>query len=323
MPEPGTDETEVNPGAATEPSADPGLRDGPLAEASPPSDSGPADILGFTARELGPVETRAPGDLRPYRARWVWPPRFRDRATWQHLRQDIARHGVRTPLTILPDGDVIDGGHRLELARELGLASVPVRLVHVSLPLDDVERLRIETGAVWEAVARRQLDPTEIDATLLDLHRAWAEGEARPPQGTPDPRDPAAAAAPARKPTAGELAEHFGVSPRHVERVARVARLGSRTLHAQIRAGEMSVTEADRLLRRPSAPAPAAGQTDAHRTLDAAATSFVAHVAAMVAESATWPREGREGLAGVLGGIARDLEETSRLISDQGRPRRG
>lgn len=37
------------------------------------------------------------------------------------LRADIARHGVQVPIVVDEDGVVIDGHHRLEIARELGI----------------------------------------------------------------------------------------------------------------------------------------------------------------------------------------------------------
>ena len=49
------------------------------------------------------------------------------------LREDIAEHGIRTPLRILRNGWVIDGTHRFLIAQELGLERVPVQVVPLSL----------------------------------------------------------------------------------------------------------------------------------------------------------------------------------------------
>ena len=91
----------------------------------------PTDGLGLPAPL--PPETRALAALALYEPRFVWPPDFRATHEWRVLREDIAEHGIRTPLRILRNGWVIDGTHRFLIAQELGLERAPVQVVPLSL----------------------------------------------------------------------------------------------------------------------------------------------------------------------------------------------
>lgn len=44
------------------------------------------------------------------------------------LLGDIRRHGIREPLVLNEQGMILDGHHRLEVARILRMSSVPVRV---------------------------------------------------------------------------------------------------------------------------------------------------------------------------------------------------
>lgn len=76
----------------------------------------------------------------------------------QALRESIDRLGVLMPLLVYEDQDgvlwVIDGKHRLEIARELGLEWVPVEILYVEggLSAEDIELRAIEAN-----LERRQL----------------------------------------------------------------------------------------------------------------------------------------------------------------------
>ena len=134
------------------------------------------DELGLPA-PLSPA-TRALAELALYPPRFVWPPDFRGTHEWAVLREDVATHGIRTPLRILRNGWVIDGTHRFLIAQELQLERVPVQVVPLSLgrapaePLSDFDRLRIERTAVREAFGRRHLTRHQIDVLFLTLAEA-------------------------------------------------------------------------------------------------------------------------------------------------------
>lgn len=67
--------------------------------------------LVFIRREYPPTAGAVPGD-----------PKF------DALLESIRRNGIREPITLDPRGLVLDGHHRLEAARMLGMSSVPVRV---------------------------------------------------------------------------------------------------------------------------------------------------------------------------------------------------
>src|SRR3954454_8639725 len=80
-------------------------------------------------QELVPV-----GELRPHEQTALVP--TMDDRSFRAFRDDIERRGLLVPLDITRDGVVLDGVARLRAARDLGIASVPVRVVE---PDDDVE----------------------------------------------------------------------------------------------------------------------------------------------------------------------------------------
>ncbi len=56
---------------------------------------------------------------------------------------DVEQRGVVVPLDILADGTILDGRHRWQVARNLGLAEVPVRIVDPQDPVDFMVRAAI------------------------------------------------------------------------------------------------------------------------------------------------------------------------------------
>ena len=124
----------------------------------------PGDLLpepvwssGLPASLIGPVEWRPLAGLKPYAARFIEIPSFRGTPSWEMLRQLLKESGVRDPVLILPDGRVVDGVHRLELARLLGLPEVPVRVLALPEPSSDHERLQLETTRAALDAGRRRI----------------------------------------------------------------------------------------------------------------------------------------------------------------------
>jgi hypothetical protein len=186
--------------------------------------------------------------LSHYPYAWVWPPSFSHTWAHQELRRAIAMDGVQEPLVILPNGQVIDGGHRLDLARELGITEVPVHVVPVELPLDDDQRMLIEEWAAIRAIARRQLTQQQIIGLLMDLDEAVRQWDrervsrANLRRGTAPPR-------PVRLvERTQDLAELTGWSASLVKRLLAIARRGSSELAEQVRSGKRTVDEAHRAL---------------------------------------------------------------------------
>lgn len=73
---------------------------------------------------------------------------------------DVERRGVVTPLDVLVDGTILDGRHRWQVASNLGMTEVPVRIVEPADPVDFMVRA---------AVLRRHLTTAQRKALAASL----------------------------------------------------------------------------------------------------------------------------------------------------------
>jgi hypothetical protein len=202
------------------------------------------------------IEWRPVASLAHYQRRWVWPPRFTGGWEWNTLVESVRTHGVREPLIVLDDGQVVDGGHRFDAAREVGLQYVPTRRLVLPLPLSDADRFALERWAVMDTLARRHLTRRDITALVMDLEHA--ESTLRG-QGLETP------ACHRRARRLERLAELIGMSPSHVKQILYIAHRGSQELRDDVRAGRIHIDAAYKALTRkiaaqvgctpPSAPA--------------------------------------------------------------------
>ncbi|MGH7308284.1 MAG: ParB/RepB/Spo0J family partition protein [Candidatus Rokuibacteriota bacterium] len=183
------------------------------------------------------IEPWAVERLSHYQARWVWPPTFKNGPEWQPFVEDIRATGIREPLIALPDAQVVDGGHRLDAARELGLETVPVRVLSLEMPLSDGDRFALENWAVMHALARRQLNPHEMRALIIDLEHAVVELQKG---GVTLPIH--------RSGRIAKLAEVLGMSAAHAKQILTIAHRGSQELQDRVKAGALSVDAAYRIL---------------------------------------------------------------------------
>jgi hypothetical protein len=225
-----------------------------------PGDPPPCSVwaMGVAADAVGPLEWWPPKRLRPYAPRHVTLPTFRDTPNWAILRDLVKESGVREPLLVLPDGQVVDGAHRLELAKALGLPEVPVRVLNVPKPLRDEDRTQIETVRAVLAVARRHIAPSRVPGLLLGLTQAQlAAGVLN--RGVANLRRGRAPAPGLRGPTQRALAESAGLSDRTVRRLVRVGREGSDDLRRAVASGDLSVKQADRRLAAAKTDRPPGG----------------------------------------------------------------
>ncbi|HXG02365.1 MAG TPA: hypothetical protein VNO23_02975, partial [Candidatus Binatia bacterium] len=155
----------------------------------------------FAGYPLSDVEYVDPSTLRAYRPATVWPPAWRGTPAWRELEASITRErAVWHPLYALPDGTVVDGLARLQIAQQCGLESVPVQRVQMPLPLTPAARAAIEEEATTRALARRQLSADQVRrlaANLGELAKARAirMANARAAAGSARDARPAAAAA--------------------------------------------------------------------------------------------------------------------------------
>jgi ParB-like chromosome segregation protein Spo0J len=214
--------------------------------------------LGLSADAVGPVEWWPPKRLKPYAARHVSLPPFRGSPSWAILQHLVRESGVREPLLVLPDGQVVDGVHRLELAKALGLPEVPVRVLTVPRPLRDSDRVQLETTLAVLAAGRRHIAPSRVQGLLLGLTQAeLAAGVLN--RGVANLRRGRAPAPGPQGPTQRALAASTGVSPRTVRRLVRVGREGPEDLRRAVASGEVSVKEADRRLAAARTGTPPSG----------------------------------------------------------------
>jgi N6-adenosine-specific RNA methylase IME4 len=161
---------------------------------------------------------------------------------WRAFLADVNERGVVTPLEITSEGVVLDGRHRLRAARELGLASVPVRVVE---PEDDVSYM------LRAALSRRQLTASQKAALALDLddhQKLWESARER--QLANLRRNTEVATLPPRCERSREIAARTaGVSPRTIQD-AETVRVNDPELFEQVKQGKTPVHVAARRVRR-------------------------------------------------------------------------
>ncbi len=204
---------------------------------------------GLSADRIGPIQWRPVAALTPYAPRFIEIPSFRGAPSWEMLRQLLKESGVRDPLLVLPDGRVVDGVHRLELARMLGLAEVPVRIVDVAEPCPDSDRMQLETTRAALDAGRRRIDPSHLRRLVLDLTQAEVQLRAVNRRAANLRRGRVAGAGPS-VPTQRERGQAVGMSARAVRRLDRIVRDAPADLLDAVRTGTLSAKVADRRLAR-------------------------------------------------------------------------
>ena len=142
------------------------------------------------------------------------------------LSADVAERGILTPVDITREGVVLDGRHRLQVARAIGLPVVPVRVVR---PADEVRYI------VLAALNRRHLSASQRAAVVLEFEEYEQATVATLPARGRRTRDVAARAA--------------GVSPRTVQDVLTV-RDADPALFAAVRDGTLPAHRAALKVRR-------------------------------------------------------------------------
>ena len=158
------------------------------------------------------------------------------------LVADIGERGVAVPLEVNSRGEVLDGRHRLRAAGELGLESVPVRVVESEDELAYILRA---------AINHRHLDASQRAALALELdeHRRRRE-DAQARRLANLRRGPDVATLPHRGERTREIAARSaGVSPRTIQD-AETVRLHDPVLFEQVRQGRLPAHVAARRIRQ-------------------------------------------------------------------------
>ena len=127
-----------------------------------------------------------------------------DAETYEALKADIMQHGIQVPVLVTPDGRVIDGAHRVRIARELGVPC-PMEVV------EDKSEADLGLLAISLNVNRRQLSP---DTRRELVAKMSGEGK-----------------------STEEIAEALQVTPRTVKRDRKAAGVIDNARSEAIRAG--------------------------------------------------------------------------------------
>lgn len=166
-----------------------------------------------------------------------------NRLEYQALLADIQRRGLLTPLEITHDGVVLDGRHRLNAARQLGLTQVPVRVVEAE---DELAYMLLA------ALRRRHLSTSQKAALAVELEecqQARAYGFRRQRANLRQFATTEVATLPPRGKSRDLPASLSGASPRSVQDAFTVREADS-GLFEQVRGGELTVSVAARRVRR-------------------------------------------------------------------------
>jgi len=160
------------------------------------------------------------------------------------LRTDVSRRGIQNPLEVTPQRVVLDGCHRLAVARDLGITHVPVRTLS---PDDEAAHI------LRAALTRRNLSASQKAALAVeceDYRRAHAAAAERR-RAALRQFGPVRATLPERgegrsRTTAAQLA---GVSERLIQD-AQCVREADPELFAEVRTGRIPAARAARRIRR-------------------------------------------------------------------------
>jgi len=88
-----------------------------------------------------------------------------ERQSYEELKEDIKRHGVKVPIIITPDHQIIDGRHRHQAATELGI-DCPNVMTTPGQPVPELFSLILSTN-----LYRRHLKPDQISAWFARIRR--------------------------------------------------------------------------------------------------------------------------------------------------------
>ncbi|NIZ47668.1 ParB/RepB/Spo0J family partition protein (plasmid) [Entomospira nematocerorum] len=112
---------------------------------------------------------------------------LKSREYYEQLKRDIAQDGIVNALIALPDGQLIEGHSRLQVAKELGLPTVPVRFILSTLSQDEIKRRvylgnlnRFEIPSDMRLILFAEVYPDYFHATPQELdqsHQRQVAGE--------------------------------------------------------------------------------------------------------------------------------------------------
>jgi hypothetical protein len=174
---------------------------------------------------------------------------------YEALKEDIRRNNVREPVTVVDQGEALDGRHRIRAARELGIDEIPCRLIRLPdgvsarewMLTSAVQRRHLTTGQ--RAALALELDvylearnAAAVRQTATQIHGTTRPGSAATPvvAGLPPP------VADKSRDVAARLA---GASARTVQDVLKIKKEAP-DLYTKVRSGELTPNAAIAQLNR-------------------------------------------------------------------------
>jgi len=239
------------------------------------------------------------------------------------LKEDIRRHGLKVPV-LVHGGTILDGRHRYQACRELGIPCAVVEWNGADPWLEVQSRNLIRRHLAKDQVyAIRKLAALRFPDLAAPIEAEKAKAKARKAQarGQPLGRKALSRSQDRYRESADLIGAQLGVSGSTVKRVDRLAREAPE-LVPKVAAGELSVKRALRQVVKSSSNGFGARPSQAN---DAAKyTLSVDHVVrdlefTIRAEWEKWPRQDR---AKILGALQRQLSELIQAFSLKIRHRR-
>ena len=174
-----------------------------------------------------------------------------DPSQYEALKQSIAERGIREEVVLL-DGKLLDGRHRYQAAKELGLP-VPAREYDPATDGESPAEFVLDKN-----VNRRSLTPSQRAVIAVEvLPHFEAEAAARKAKTAFGAKS--VVGAPVRGPSVGsgkaseKAARVTGATPRMVE-IAKTVVAESPVLASKVKSGEITVKAAQREIRKAKAP---------------------------------------------------------------------
>jgi hypothetical protein len=128
---------------------------------------------------------------------------------YEFLKNDIAKHGFRRPIDLLPDCKTIIGGtQRVRVARDLGIEEVPIQIVPLT------KEQEIKEFIILDNLVRRRLSEQQFYWAIGKLSELYEVGRGVYGRGRPKLED--ANVASPNGDVLERTAKHAGVSPRTV-----------------------------------------------------------------------------------------------------------